>query len=129
MKCKDCKYKKNIANTEETGAALCTNSESFFAVDIMDDCHFIPKKRGLLCEDCERLGNDHLCMTQSAEDSAYSNDGTRCGGYIDKRQEVFKEMLMFWKVQGLLTREQLIEIIDKFEAYYKDLTEQSSLTR
>ena len=34
MKCKNCKYRKNIGNTSETGSAICSYSSSWFPVNI-----------------------------------------------------------------------------------------------
>lgn len=46
MKCKNCKYKTNIANTSETGSAICSYPSSWFPINIEDNCHFIPEKKG-----------------------------------------------------------------------------------
>ena len=47
MKCKNCKYRKNIGNTSETGSAICSYSSSWFPVNIENNCHLIPEKRNL----------------------------------------------------------------------------------
>lgn len=43
MKCGKCKFKNNIGNTEETGAALCSRVPSYFPINCKDDCHFLPE--------------------------------------------------------------------------------------
>ena len=48
MKCKNCKYKTNIANTSETGSAICSYPSLWFPANIEDNCHFISEKRKLL---------------------------------------------------------------------------------
>ena len=58
LKCKNCKYKTNIANTSETGSAICSYPSSWFPVNIEDNCHFIPEKRKLLVvivPDCMKI--------------------------------------------------------------------------
>ena len=47
MKCKNCKYRKNIGKTSETGSAICSYSSSWFPVNIENNCHLISKKRNL----------------------------------------------------------------------------------
>lgn len=123
MKCKNCKYKNDIANTEETGSAICSYPDSWFPVHIEDNCHYIPEKEELTCGDCLRLGEDTACIGCLAEDSAIDN-GKLCAGFIDKREEEFSKILMFWKVQGFYKRDKINELIDKFEKKYAKLTEQ-----
>ena len=55
MKCKNCKYKTNIANTSETGSAICSYPSSWFPINIEDNCHFIPEKKEITCSDCSRF--------------------------------------------------------------------------
>lgn len=85
MKCGKCKFKNNIGNTEETGAALCSRVPSYFPINCKDDCHFLPRKKELYCKDCSRLGRDTACMTARENDKVYNN-GQRCGGFIDKKK-------------------------------------------
>ena len=56
LKCKNCKYKTNIANTSE-----------------------------LTCSDCSRLHEDMACFSCAEDDSAIFN-GQLCRGFIDKRR-------------------------------------------
>ena len=51
--CKNCKYKQDIGNTTETGAAICTNATSYLPINITDKCHLIPEKKELKCSDCK----------------------------------------------------------------------------
>lgn len=51
MKCGKCKFKINIGNTEETGAAFCSRVPSYFPINCKDDCHFLPRKKELYCKD------------------------------------------------------------------------------
>lgn len=58
MKCKNCKYKTNIANTSEIGSAICSYPSSWFPANIEDNCHFISEKRKLLVvivPDCMKI--------------------------------------------------------------------------
>lgn len=68
MKCGKCKFKINIGNTEETGAAFCSGVSSYFPINCKDDCHFLPRKKELYCKDCSRLGRDTACMTVREND-------------------------------------------------------------
>ena len=99
MKCKNCKYRKNIGKTSETGSAICSYSSSWFPVNIENNCHLISEKKELTCGDCSRLGEDTACFDCSEDDSAIYN-GQLCRGFVDEREEEFKQILMFWKVQG-----------------------------
>lgn len=38
-------------------------------------------------------------MTARENDKVYYN-GQRCGGFIDKKEDEFTEILQFWKPQG-----------------------------
>lgn len=120
MKCKNCKYRKNIGNTSETGSAICSYSSSWFPVNVENNCRFIPEKKELTCGDCSRLGEDTACFDCSEDDSAIYN-GQLCRGFVDEREEEFKEILMFWKVQGFYDREKINKFIDEFEEFYDDL--------
>lgn len=93
MKCGKCKFKNNIGNIEETGAALCSRVPSYFPINCKDNCHFLPRKKELYCKDCSRLGRDTACMTARENDKVYNN-GQRCGGFIDKKEDEFTEILL-----------------------------------
>ena len=103
MKCGKCKFKINIGNTEETGDAFCSRASSYFPINCKDNCHFSPRKKELYCKDCSRLGRDTACMTAKENDKVYYN-GQRCGGFIDKKEDEFTEILQFWKSQGWYKR-------------------------
>lgn len=47
-----------------------------------------------------------------------------CIGFIDKREEEFNSILMFWKVQGLYDREKINKLLDDFEQSYDRLFNQ-----
>ena len=96
MQCINCKYRKNISNTEETGSAICSYSNSWFPINIEDNCYFIPEKNELTCGDCSRLTEDTACFGFSEDDSALYN-GQLCRGFVDEREAEFKQILMFWK--------------------------------
>ena len=93
LKCKNCKYKTNIANTSETGSAICSYPSSWLPVNIEDNCHFIPEKRELTCSDCSRLHEDMACFSCAEDDSAIFN-GQLCRGFIDKRKEEIGKILL-----------------------------------
>lgn len=120
MQCGKCKYKQNIGNTKETGAALCTRSTEYFPVQIEDDCYFIPQKRELVCGDCAGLREDFGCFAQSETDSAYQ-DGDLCMGFIDLKEQEFKEILMFWKVQKLHDRAEIEKMVQEVDEFYNDI--------
>ena len=88
MKCGKCKFKINIGNTEETGAAFCSRVPSYFPNFCIDDWLFLPRNKQLDCKDCSRLGRDAACMTARENDKVYNN-GQRCGGFIDKKEDEF----------------------------------------
>lgn len=123
MNCKDCKYRNNISNTDESGMAICSYPSSWFPVHLGDNCHLIPEKMELTCGDCSRLGDDSACIGCIAEDSAY-DDGVLCSGFVDKQEEEFSKILMFWKVHDFYDRKKIDELIDSFEESYRRLTEQ-----
>lgn len=123
MKCKECKYKNNVANTEETGTAICSYPSSWFPVHLEDNCHFIPEKKELTCGDCARLGEDTACIGCTTSDSAYYKDEL-CDGFIDKKEDEFNKILMFWKVQGFYNRDKINKMLDEFEQYYEKLVKQ-----
>lgn len=123
MKCKNCKYRKNIANTSETGSAICSYSNSWFPINIENNCYFIPEKKELTCGDCSRLTEDTACFGCSEDNSALYN-GQLCRGFVDEREAEFKQILMFWKVQGFYDRERINKLIDEFEQFYDNLLKQ-----
>ena len=124
MKCKKCKYKLEISNTSETGAALCSRTESYFPINIADDCHIIPKYNELCCSDCGRFGEDFACFAVEKDDKDF-RDGRMCGGFIDAKEEKFMEILMFWKVQNLYDRAKIEKMLDEFEEYYNDICDEN----
>lgn len=123
LKCTNCKFRKNIANTEETGSAICSYSNSWFPINIENSCMFIPNRKELTCGDCSRLTEDTACFGFSEDDSAVHN-GQLCIGFEDKREAEFKQILMFWKVQGFYDREKINKLIDEFELFYDNFLEQ-----
>lgn len=123
MKCKDCKYKNNVTNTDETGCAICSYPSSWFPVHIDDNCHYILEKKELTCGDCARLGEDFACLDCLAEDSAYGDDAL-CSGFVDKKEEELSKILMFWKVHDFYDRERINDLIDRFEESYRKIMEQ-----
>lgn len=124
MKCEECRYKQDIGNTKETGAALCSRDTSYFPINCGDDCHFLPPNRELFCRDCVRFTDDTACMTMEADDSAFDKEGHLCPGFIDLRENELIEILMFWKTQGLYDRAKIEGIINDFEEFYNDIKEQ-----
>lgn len=124
LKCNNCKYKTNVSNTEETGTAICSYPQGeWFVVNVEDSCHYIPEKKELTCGDCSRLNEDTGCFACQETDSAMYN-GHLCIGFIDKREEEFNSILMFWKVQGLYDREKINKLLDDFEQSYDRLFNQ-----
>lgn len=121
--CKNCKFKKDIGNTTETGAAICTNTTAYFPINITDKCHLIPEKKELKCSDCKCLTEDFGCAGCSPEDSAYTN-GSLCKGYTDNNLDQFEEIIKFWMVQGLYNREKINDMLDTLENLYLDLINQ-----
>ena len=107
MKCEKCKFKINIGNTEETGDAFCSRVSSYFPIN---------------CKDCSRLGRDTACMTAKENDKVYYN-GQRCGGFIDKKEDEFTEILQFWKSQGWYERAKIDRMLDEFEKFYVEIEE------
>ena len=53
---------------------------------------------------------------------AYKND--LCREFVDEREAEFKQILMFWKVQGFYDRERINKLIDEFEQFYDNLLKQ-----
>ena len=124
LKCNNCKYKTNESNTEETGTAICSYPQGeWFVVNVEDSCHYIPEKKELTCGDCSRLNVVFVCLACQETDSAMHN-GHLCIGFIDKREEEFNSILMFWKVQGLYDREKINKLLDDFEQSYDRLFNQ-----
>ena len=94
LKCNNCKYKTNVSNTEETGTAICSYPQGEWFVVNVEDS-------------CHYIPEKHLCI-----------------GFIDKREEEFNSILMFWKVQGLYDREKINKLLDDFEQSYDRLFNQ-----
>ena len=113
MKCKDCKYMKTIANTDETGSAICGYPMSFFPIDVNDECHYAPKP--LTCKDCDRFGNDWACMTALEDDPVIGENGHPCGGYIDRKETELYNILADWKMRGYNYRGKLFDVSQRFE--------------
>ena len=122
MKCEKCKFKINIGNIEETGDAFCSRVSSYFPINCKDNCHFSPRKKELYCKDCSRLGRDMAYMTAKENDKVYYN-GQRCGGFIDKKEDEFTEILQFWKSQGWYERAKIDRMLDEFEKFYVEIEE------
>lgn len=66
-----CKYKQDIANSKETGAAVCTRKASNFPINYGDNCYFLLRKRELQCGDCARFGEDFACIESEVNSNAY----------------------------------------------------------
>ena len=123
MKCRDCKHKMNIGNTEETGSAICSYSTMHKMIHLDDPCHFLQETAQLTCGDCDCLHTDMGCFGCSPEDSPYFG-GKLCDGYTDKKELEFYKILMFWKTHHYFDRDRIIGIIDDFEEEYERLREQ-----
>lgn len=83
---------------------------------------FYQGKKELYCKDCSRLGRDTACMTARENDKVYNN-GQRCGGFIDKKEDEFTEILLFWKSQGWYERAKIDRMLDDFEKFYAEIEE------
>lgn len=116
--CRCCKYMKKIGNTDETGQALCTFRPNYEPTTLDTRCRFLPETAELRCGDCARLGNDSACFTCSAEDSA-TPDGELCFGFVDKHEEELFDILAFWKLHNVYSRERILNMIDRFENEFK----------
>ena len=123
MKCKDCKFRRDIANTEECNKGICSYPDSWFPIGLDDECHFIPKAEELTCGDCWRLGNDYACLGCSPDDSALT-DGKLCWMFVDRKEDEFTAILTWWLVHGLYEKEKILELIDRTEKSFRELTEQ-----
>ena len=122
MKCKECKYKKDVSNGTDIERAICLYSDSWFPVHVEDNCHFIPEKKGLTCGDCARLDDDMACIGCFPDESAI-NDGILCAGFEDKKEKEFRDILLYWKSHDYYDRERIIALIDQFEKEYTDITD------
>lgn len=74
----------------------------------------------MFCCDCARFGEDCACIEAEADSSAYIS-GKICAGFVDKGEQEFQDILMFWKVQGLYDRDKIEELIDMVEEVYNDI--------
>ena len=122
--CKNCNFKQNISDTEETGKALCTFSNNYFPVDVEDRCHYIPELGKLKCGDCARYGEDFACLNRQTDDSAIQDDSRLCSGFEDKKEEEFMQILMLWKIRGLYDRDKVNRLMNEFEQEYERLLNQ-----
>jgi len=107
IKCKDCKNFQEIANTNETRQGLCKYPTAFEPVCADNICIFVPNP--LTCADCDRFGNDFACMTALPDDSAVD-----CGGFIDKDETEFINILCRWQMRGIDVASKVDELIDSF---------------
>ncbi len=114
--CRDCKYRMNIANTEETGVAICSKPNSCFVVNIDNHCHFIPKKRRYTCYDCLSYGNDPGCLGMRPDEEPYwGEDEHLCHAFEEKYTNELYDILTAWYELGLYDRDKIIGMIDDFE--------------
>lgn len=116
--CRNCKYMLKIANTDQTGAAICSFPESYEPTTLGTACRYLAEDGELRCGDCARLGNDFGCFTCTAADSAM-HSGALCMGFIDKKEEQLFGILAFWKAHGMYSRNRITSLLDKFESEYK----------
>ena len=122
--CKDCKYRMNIGNTEETGTALCSRPDSWFPVSLDDPCHFLPRKRRYTCFDCLNYGNDPGCMGMRPDEEPYwGKDKQLCHDFEEKYTEELYDILNAWYSLDKYDRDKIIGMLDDFGAQIKDLTE------
>ena len=105
MICRDCDKLNKIGNSEECGYGICTNVPYFFMVDMNEECVF-EKPIILHCSNCSRFGTDFACETVEAD-----NISENCPGFIDKREEGFRELLHFWDSRGIDVREKVEKIL------------------
>ena len=68
------------------------------------------------------MGHDTACMTARENDKVYNN-GQRCGEFIDKKEDEFTEILLFWKSQGWYDRTKIDRMLDDFEKFYAEIKE------
>lgn len=122
MKCENCKFRRNLGNTKETGKALCIYPASHFITDITDDCHILPVKKELTCQDCVNYYEDPGCIGCLPDESAYIN-GELCIQYRDKKMDDLEEILLYLKVQGLYDRDKIIGILDEIEKPFEAFEE------
>lgn len=127
MLCKNCKYKQVIANTKETGMALCTHNTSYFPIHEDDTCHFLPPKKELTCKDCKNFYDDMGCAGMNENDSIYRNE-KMCHGFIDRREDDFTEIIRFWQTHGLYDRKKIENLLNQIEAFYHDIKGQERET-
>ena len=120
MKCKNCKYKINLADTYDTWHALCSYPDSYFPITVDDDCYFLLKKEFLKCDDCYNLNNDYACLERTKEDSAFFH-GKLCSGYTDRREMELIEFCSFWKAHDYYDRIRINKLLDEFEEEYRKL--------
>ena len=107
MICKDCEKMKKMANTDECRMGICSNAINYFMVNADDECVF-ERPIILHCSDCSRFENDYACLTVKADDIAEN-----CSGFIDKREEGFRELLHIWSEHDLKTNKEISEIVNR----------------
>ena len=56
MKCGKCKFKNNIGNTEETGAALCSRVPSYFLLIVKTTAIFYQGKKSCIAKTAQDWG-------------------------------------------------------------------------
>lgn len=57
------------------------------------------------------------------ENDKVYNNGQRCGEFIDKKEDEFTEILLFWKSQGWYERTKIDRMLDDFEKFYAEIKE------
>ena len=83
---------------------------------------FYQEKKSCIAKTVQDGGYDTACMTARENDKVYYN-GQRCGGFIDKKEDEFKEILQFWKSQGWYERAKIDRMLDEFEKFYAEIEE------
>lgn len=120
--CKDCKYKQNIANTDETGEALCSFAGGYIPINVEDTCGFLPSDK-ITCKNCEHfVQKDVACLTAEEDD-----DATDCCGFIDADTVYLTQYcLAIFTRHGIKTGSKIIEeTINDTKDIFKRLTEES----
>lgn len=106
MKCKDCKFKMNIANTEQSRQAICSFPNSYSPVCIDNDCLFI--REAFKCKDCESFYYDSACLAKDEEDKP-------CSDFMSIGESKIVETLIELLVNGLYSRGRINDILNRFE--------------
>ncbi len=119
-KCKSCQY-KNATSTK--GKGICSHGETWFPVKDEDYCHYLGTPKELTCGDCAYLNVDSACIGCSPDESAYRY-GHLCGGFGDRRELEFNEILAFWLVHDMYDRKKIEKLLDEFEEESRRLCEE-----